>query len=159
MNRTQRRPAAKSGDAGTICAAAAALASRGRSAEAIAGYRLALALAPRFAKAHNNLASLLCEQGRFEEAICHLKRAIDCAPELAEPYNNLGNILKRKGMMADAAQLYARAVALNPAYAEAHNNLGTTLTELGRTSGSIAAARGTADELAPRAIDTPAYAI
>ena len=84
MIRTQRRAAAKSCDAGTICAAAAALASRGRSAEAIAGYRLALTIAPDFAKAHNDLAKLLSEQGRLEEATCHLRRAISCAPELAE---------------------------------------------------------------------------
>ena len=84
MHRIQRRTAAKSGNAGTICAAAAALASRGRSAEAIAGYRLALAIAPGLAKAHSNLANLLSEQGRREEASYHLKRAIDCTPELAE---------------------------------------------------------------------------
>jgi predicted TPR repeat methyltransferase len=133
-----RRAAAKSGDAGTICAAAAALATRGRAAEAIAGYRQALALAPRYAKAHNNLANLLCEQGRLEEAIAHFKRAIDCAPELAEPCNNLGNVLKRKGVTAGAAQLYAQAVAINPAWPEARNNLGTALVALGRAAESIA---------------------
>jgi Flp pilus assembly protein TadD len=85
MNRIQRRTAAKSGNTGTICATAAALASRGRSAEAIAGYRLALAIAPGLAKAHSNLANLLSEQGRREEASYHLKRAIDCTPEMAEP--------------------------------------------------------------------------
>jgi Flp pilus assembly protein TadD len=69
------RVAVKSCDAGTICAAAAALASRGRSAEAIAGYRLALAVTPNYAKAHNELARLLREQGRLEEASCHLERA------------------------------------------------------------------------------------
>ncbi len=137
MNRSMRRAAAKSGDAGTICAAAAALAARGRAAEAIAGYRQALALAPRFAKAHNNLANLLCEQGRLEEAIAHLKRAIDCAPELVEPYNNLGNVLKRKGMTAGAAQLYAQAVAINPSCAEARNNLGAALVALGRAGEAI----------------------
>ena len=84
MNRIQRRTAAKSGNTGTICATAAALASRGRSAEAIAGYRLALAIAPGLAKAHSNLANLLSEQGRREEASYHLKRAIDCTPEMAE---------------------------------------------------------------------------
>ena len=79
MNRNMRRAAARCGDAGTICAAAAALAARGRAAEAIAGYRLALALAPRYARAHINLANLLCEQGRLEEATVHLKRATDCS--------------------------------------------------------------------------------
>jgi tetratricopeptide (TPR) repeat protein len=83
MNRSMRRAAAKSGDAGTICATAAVLATRGRATEAIAGYRLALALSPRLARAHINLANLLREQGRVEEAISHMKRAIDCAPEAA----------------------------------------------------------------------------
>jgi tetratricopeptide (TPR) repeat protein len=76
-----RRAAARSGDAGTICAAAAALALRGRAAEAILGYRLALALAPEYIRAHIDLANLLREQGRVEEAVVHLKRASDCAPD------------------------------------------------------------------------------
>lgn len=138
MNHKLRRAAARSGDAGTIYAAAAVLAARGQPREAIAGYRQALALAPRFAQAHNNLATLLSEQGRLEEAIGHLKRAIDCAPDFAEPYNNLGNILKRKGMIADAARLYAQAVALKPAYAEARNNLGASIAGLGRAGEAIA---------------------
>ena len=78
MNRTLRRAAAVSCDAGTICAAAAALAARGRSTEAIAGYRLALAIAPDLAKAHAGLATLLRAQGRVEEATCHVKRATAC---------------------------------------------------------------------------------
>jgi tetratricopeptide (TPR) repeat protein len=122
MHRNPRRAATRSADAGTICAAAAALASRGRSAEAIAGYRLALTVAPRNAKAHSDLANLLCKQGRIEEAICHMKRAIDCAPERAEAYS-LGDILRRKGLTADAAQLYAQAVARDPTCAAARNNL------------------------------------
>jgi tetratricopeptide (TPR) repeat protein len=137
MNRSMRRAKAKGGNAGTICAAAAALASRGRADEAIAGFRQALALTPSFARAHTNLANLLCEQGRFEEAITHLRRAIACAPQLAEPHNSLGNILKRKGMMAGAAQLYAQAIALDPAYAEARNNLGIALVALRRTVEAI----------------------
>ena len=123
MHRNPRRAATRSADAGAICAAAAALASRGRSTEAIAGYRLALTIAPRCARAHSDLANLLCKQGRIEEAICHMKRAIDCAPERAEAYCSLGDILRRKGLMADAAQLYAQAVARDPSCAAARNNL------------------------------------
>lgn len=84
MIRIQRRAAARSCDAGTICAAAAALAARGQSSEAIAGYRLALSIAPDLATAHTKLAKLLGEQGRVEEATCHRKRAIACTDEPAE---------------------------------------------------------------------------
>ena len=92
MSRTLRRTAAKC-DPATICAAAAVLASRGRSADAIASYRLALAIAPTFAKAHNDLAKLLREQGRFEEAICHMKRAMALNPGNAEARSNSGKTL------------------------------------------------------------------
>ena len=132
-----RRAKAKGGNAGTICAAAAALASRGQANEAIAGYRQALAIAPGYARAHNDLANVLCEQGRLEEAITHLRRAIDCAPQQAEPHNSLGNILKRRGMMAGAAQLYAQAIALDPTHAEARNNLGIALVALRRAVEAI----------------------
>jgi tetratricopeptide (TPR) repeat protein len=138
MNRSVRRAAAKSGNAAAICATAAELAARGRSNEAIAGYRQALALMPDFAKAHSNLGHLLFEQGRLEEAICHLRHAIACAPELAEPHNSLGNIMKRRGMMAGAAQLYAQAIAIDPAYPEARNNLGVALVALRRAVEAIA---------------------
>jgi tetratricopeptide (TPR) repeat protein len=93
MNRIQRRAAARNADVGAICAAAAALALRGRSAEAIAGYRLALAIAPTLARAHSELANLLRKHGRIEEAICHMKRAVACAPELGQPDNDLGKTL------------------------------------------------------------------
>ena len=92
MSRTLRRTAAKA-DPGTICAAAAALASRGRSADAIAGYRLALAIAPECVKAHNDLAKLLREQGRLEEAICHMKRAMALNPDSVEVPGHLGKLV------------------------------------------------------------------
>ena len=74
MHRNPRRAAVKRADASAICAAAAALASRGQAGEAIAGYRLALVIEPRCARAHSDLAQLLSGQGRLEEAICHMHK-------------------------------------------------------------------------------------
>ena len=123
MHRIPRRAATRSADASAICAAAAALASRGRPTEAIAGYRLALTVAPRCARAHSDLANLLSKQGRIEEAICHMRRAIDCAPERAETYSSLAEILRRKGLTADAAELYAQAAARDRSWAGTRDNL------------------------------------
>jgi Flp pilus assembly protein TadD len=103
MHRNPRRAAVKRADASAICAAAAALASRGQAGEAIAGYRLALVIEPRCARAHSDLAQLLSGQGRLEEAICHMKRAIACAPELAAPAGNPGDIFARKFMTTETA--------------------------------------------------------
>jgi Flp pilus assembly protein TadD len=103
MHRNPRRAAVKRADASAICAAAAALASRGRAGEAIAGYRLALVIEPRCARAHSDLAHLLSEQGRLEEAICHMNRAVACAPELAELSGNPGGIVARKSMATETA--------------------------------------------------------
>ena len=48
--------------------------------------RRALALAPDFAEAHNELGGILLAQGRREEAAIHLERALALTPELYEAY-------------------------------------------------------------------------
>jgi tetratricopeptide (TPR) repeat protein len=50
-----------------------ALAQQNRLDDAIASYRKALAINPNFAKAHNNLGTVLQNLGRFDEAIPHFE--------------------------------------------------------------------------------------
>lgn len=138
MNRRDRRAAAKQGNAEAICAAAAALKAQGRLEEAVQRYREALAVAPRSAAAHNNLANVLTALGRTDEAVAHLRQALAASPTAHQVHNNLGNALKRLGDTAGAVAHYRMAIAQKPDFAEAHLNLGSTLTTLGETEAALA---------------------
>ncbi|NVO12856.1 MAG: tetratricopeptide repeat protein [Rhodoplanes sp.] len=138
MNRRDRRAGAKQGNVDAICAAAAALKAQGRLEEAVQRYREALAVAPRSAIAHNNLANVLTLLGRIDEAAGHLRQALAASPTAVEVHNNLGNALKRLGDTTGAIAHYRAAIAAKPDYADAHLNLGSTLTTLGETEAAIA---------------------
>ena len=68
-----------------------ALADAGRSIEAVAAYRKALAACPRDAIAHHNLAAALLQLGQFDGAIEHCRAASDARPNYnALAHNTLG---------------------------------------------------------------------
>src|ERR1700722_16317474 len=60
------------------------LADQGRRDEAIAHYRKALALDPRFAQASNNIGLMLLELRRFGDAINAFHEAIRLSPDFPE---------------------------------------------------------------------------
>ncbi len=68
----------------------------GRTAEAVAEYKRALAANPEHAKAHNNLALALVELGQLEEAATHFKASLAIEPK-AEIYSDLGFTMARLG--------------------------------------------------------------
>src|SRR3546814_2253079 len=82
----------------------------GRAESAAHYYRRALALDPRYADAHNNLAILLESRGRFEEAAAHLEKAIALRPDSPSAYGNRGNLLRRQGRLVEAEESYRRAI-------------------------------------------------
>jgi tetratricopeptide (TPR) repeat protein len=82
--------------------------------EAIACYRQAIALDPKFAAAHNNLGSALQAKGKVEEAIACFRRAIALAPRDGTAHGALGKALLQKGHFAEARDASARALQLLP---------------------------------------------
>ncbi|HZL42164.1 MAG TPA: tetratricopeptide repeat protein, partial [Verrucomicrobiae bacterium] len=112
----------------------AALAAKGRTAEAIEEYRKALEINPEFVDAHNDLAEALFKEGRFDEAAEHYYRALQMNPRLAEAQNHLGILLSQKGQTAEATVHFQKAVDLIPDYFEAENNLGTALAAQGQSA-------------------------
>src|SRR5581483_431729 len=91
--------------------------------EAIAAFRLAIALQPGLAEAHNNLGNALKDQGEFDEAIAAYQRAIALRPELPDPYNNLGTVYKEQGRVDDAVAWYRKAVEVKPDFLMAASSL------------------------------------
>jgi uncharacterized protein (TIGR02466 family) len=110
----------------------------GRKSEAVDASKEAVALSPRDAAGHNNLAVALQELGDLDEAEGSYNEAIALKPDFTEAHCNLGNTLKELGKFEEAASSYLKAIALEAGYADAHNNLGTTLQELGKLEEAIA---------------------
>ena len=99
--------------------------------EAIVHYQAAIAFAPTFDSAHNNLGNLLVDAGRSQEAIARFHGALGANPRFALAYNNLANLAKDGTEAGDrrAGQQYSYAVQLSPQYIEAYRNLGNLLKE------------------------------
>jgi len=115
-----------------------ALASAGKSSEAIARYEQLLALHSDFPEAHNNLGVVLASRDRIDEAIAHYERAIMQRPRFADAHNNLGVALVSQGKLDQSIHHYERAIDLNPEFADAHNNLSLVLSSQGKPDGAAA---------------------
>ena len=109
-----------------------AAAGRGAGDEAVASFRQAVSLQPRFAAAQANLGLLLVAMRRHAEAEPALRAAVALLPGDAALRNALGVAQEALQRHADAEQTYRAALELQPGLAEAHANLGNCLRRLGR---------------------------
>ena len=82
--------------------------------EAETQLRLAIKLAPGFAKPHEDLGRLLFGQKRANEAIKQLKKATELDPQLHDALFYLGQALASVGKGEDADLAFAAALDLNP---------------------------------------------
>lgn len=95
--------------------------------------------APRSARSHRELGTVLGDLGRFAEARQSFERSLAIKPEDATTLYNLGNALSREGRYADAVAAYERALARNPAFVEALENLGNAESMRGDQQAALAA--------------------
>lgn len=95
----------------------------GQHDAAIASYRMALTLNPRFAGAHHGLGLALRGARRENEALEPLKLAVRAKPEWAAAWKDLGVTLAILGDLKLAESALRRAVALQPALGDAHRHL------------------------------------
>ncbi|MDA1094346.1 MAG: tetratricopeptide repeat protein [Acidobacteria bacterium] len=65
-------------------------------AEAVTRFRQAIGMAPDFADAHGNLATVLQERGELDEAITHFEQAVSLAPDNAEMRSRLAAALAER---------------------------------------------------------------
>jgi Flp pilus assembly protein TadD len=85
---------------------------QGRTDEAVAEFRKAIDVDPKFTPAYNNLAQALAAQGKLEEAAHYYELSLAEKPS-ASVYNALGGVLTRLGKTAEAQEQFAKAKALN----------------------------------------------
>jgi Flp pilus assembly protein TadD len=104
---------------------------QGKSKEAVVALEKALAIDPKHAKAHNNLALAAIDSGEFEVAEAHYRESLAIKPQPAI-YNDLGFVLERQGLTDEAAEAYRYALKLDPKSATAHYNLGSSLARSGK---------------------------
>ena len=124
----------------------------GLLAEGEQAARRAVALAPTFAAAWNNLGIILQEMLKLDESRLCLERTLALEPNNPETLNNLANTFKRLGLAAEAEKRWTAALALRPDYAEVYSNLANLLNDQGEYDRAEGAARK-ALEINPRLAD------
>lgn len=110
----------------------------GRLPEAMAHFRRAVALRPRYPQAEVNVGDVLVQTGHPADALAWYRRAVAERPAYAEAHAYLGFALAACGRPAEAAAEYRTAIALDPQDGQAHRFLGRTLLEAGQTGPAMA---------------------
>ncbi len=98
------------------------LSRQGKLDEAIAQFRDAIRMNPKYTAAYNNMAGSLLKQGKLDEAASYYQTSLSVKPS-ASVHNQLGVVLMRLSRSDDAEQQFRKALAMNPGYAEARRNL------------------------------------
>jgi tetratricopeptide (TPR) repeat protein len=114
------------------------LMSGGKSTDALAAFKRAVALQPAFTKAWFNHALTANLLQRFDIALDSLDHVIALQPEHAAAHFHRGKALLALGRLEDAIAPLERALALKPDLTEAHHILGNVLLDLGRPEDALA---------------------
>jgi tetratricopeptide (TPR) repeat protein len=117
------------------------LAGLGRFDAATRCYREALALAPRDARLHANLAHVLHCLGDHRAAIDHSRRACALDPRLPEAHLHLGNALLAINEMHAAEAAYRAGLDVAPMHAPLHVAHAMAERALGRVDEAAASTR------------------
>lgn len=114
---------------------------RGDHEGAVDALARAVALAPGFVDARNDLGNALLGLGRPQEAMPHYRAAVATEPDFAPAHYNIGNLLLAADDAAGAVDAFRAALRLAPDHPGAHNNLGNALRALGRIEDAAASYR------------------
>lgn len=125
------------GNPQAACLVAAACHALGRLDEAAAGYRRAIAIAPRLERAYNNLGLVLHEQGDLAAAEQVFKAVLAFLPDYANALANLGVVLAAAGRDGEATTVLRNALRLRPADAETALQLALCLERSGAPDEAI----------------------
>lgn len=111
--------------------------ARGDAGGAVAHLERAVALAPQFAAAWNQLGTIAYQTGRREKAEQCFREALRQEPGAYSPLVNLGGVLVNLGKYEEALELNRRAVREQPEDALARVQLGANYWALGETERAI----------------------
>src|SRR6185436_3266519 len=105
---------------------------RGQFDEAVSLIQKAVALAPDYAAAHNNLGNVFFLLKRYDEALAAYQSAVQLSPEEPGFYFNIGRVCEATEGDVAAVAAFERVLALSPRHADAHRKLGLQLCRSGR---------------------------
>jgi len=120
---------------------ASSLKAAGRSDEAIAAYRRAIAARPDFIDAHFRLGNTLAAAGKHEEASQSYRQVLKINPNHLDALNNLANTLLLGNRLEEAIPIYRRVLAMRPDHFLAWNNLSAALVAKSEFAQAIDAGR------------------
>lgn len=126
---------------------------------AVASYRRALEVAPRYVPALYNLGLALRELGDMAQAESSFRRVLEIDPRDADALFNLGALLRRRLSFAEAQEMYRRAIELDPKNPHLHLMFGELGVACYTDESLLEAARSlqTAIELRPEIADAHYY--
>ena len=113
----------------------------GRTSDAVAAGREAVALQPSMPAAHANLAGALRMANRFDEALAALDAALRIDAGFADAHAQRGLVRQQLGHPKDAIDAHRQALTLKRDMPEAWNNIGICLQALADAAGARAAFR------------------
>jgi len=104
----------------------------GQSEEAIAAFKQAISVHPKYFRALNDLGVLYMKLKRYDEAAATLQRAIEIAPRVYYPQLNLAIVRTRQGKYKTAVELLERLHKDNPGLVQVMVPLADALMALNR---------------------------
>lgn len=113
------------------------LAEQGKFPEAIAAFKQAIQIYPKYENAHNNLGLAFGSQQKYIEAVAAFNQALTINPSNFETYNNLGIALGSQGKFSEAVAAFHRAIEINPVDPISHQNLGIAFWSQGEVSAAV----------------------
>ena len=123
--------------AGEILNKGAALLGAGKVDAAISAFKKAVAIDPKLAAAHFDLALAYQQKGDTPKIISFLKKAVKLKPNDYEALNLLGHYYNTQKKLDLALSAFEKAIKLNPMLAEGYYNLGVVLMQKGRNKEAL----------------------
>ena len=106
------------------------LANDGKLAEALESFKQALALYPRYLRAHNDLGAQFLKLRRMDEAVEEFEIAIEIDPKAFNPRLNMGIARVEQRRFSEAMSPLNEAVAIDNSSAAAHLYIGIASVEI-----------------------------
>lgn len=97
-----------------------ALEAAGKTDEAIAEYRRALAIKPELQTVHFSIGNLYWRSGRTDEALVELGEELKVSPNDPNSHYEIGDILLSRNKLADAEAHFLQALKFSPGLTEGH---------------------------------------